>query len=319
MAILTREWTLSSRIARLATTALVLATISCYVLRGTGPLQPARAIVIAHRGASAVAPEHTTAAYDRAVQLGADYIELDVQRTKDGVLVVLHDATLDRTARGMSADCTGRVAEKTIAQVERCDAGTWFNSTYPTLARPEFVGLRVPRVADILARYAGSTRLYIETKDPESYPGIEADLVAVFRQNGISPGTSALPRVFLQSFSRASLLRFKALDPTFPLIQLVSPTPPAAIIDQLSDVRAYAAGIGVGKQDATPALIQAAHAACLLVHPYTVNDEQEMLSLLEMGVDGIFTDRPDQLRDVVARAPARPPGESGCVVVARQQ
>ena len=312
-----REWTLSAQIGHLATIGLVLATIGCYGLRGTGPSQSGRAIVIAHRGASAVAPEHTTAAYDRAVQLGADYIELDVQRTKDGVLVVIHDATLDRTARGVPADCTGRVAEKTIAQIESCDAGTWFNATYPALARPEFAGLRVPRLADVLTRYAGATKLYIETKEPESYPGIESDLAAVFRQNAISPGTAALPRVFIQSFSKASLLRFKELDMGFPLIQLMPAMSPSAIIAQLADVRTYAAGIGLRKADVTPGLIQSAHAACLLVHPYTVNDEQEMLSLLEMGVDGIFTDRPDQLRDAIARGPERPAGESGCIVVAR--
>src|SRR5688500_3244289 len=310
-----REWTISARIARLATMALVLATIGCYALRGTGPLQPARAIVIAHRGASAAAPEHTTAAYDLAVQLGADYVELDVQRTKDGVLVVIHDATLDRTARGVPADCTGRVAEKTIAQIESCDAGTWFNAIYSALARPEFAGLRVPRLTDVLTRYAAATKLYIETKEPESYPGIESDLAAAFRQNGISPGTAALPRVFIQSFSKASLLRFKALDAGFPLIQLMPATSPSEIIAQLPDVRTYAAGIGVRRADVTPALVQSAHAACLLVHPYTVNDEHEMLSLLEMGVDGIFTDRPDQLRDAIARAPDRPAGASGCAVV----
>src|SRR5687767_5242190 len=170
VAIPTRAWTLSPRIAHLATTALVLATIGCYGLRGTAPFQTGRAIVIAHRGASAVAPEHTTAAYDRAVQLGADYIDLDVQRAKDGVLIVVHDATLDRTARGASADCTGRVAERTYAQIESCDAGSWFNAAYPALARPEFVGLRVPRLADILSRYSGTTRFYVEIKDPDSYP-----------------------------------------------------------------------------------------------------------------------------------------------------
>lgn len=313
----TRQLTLASHIPRFSATALALATIGCHTLSGTGPLTPGRAIVIAHRGASAVAPEHTTAAYDRALQLGADYIELDVQRTKDGVLIVIHDATLDRTARGTSADCAGRVAERTTAQIESCDAGSWFNAAYPALARPEFVGLRVPRLADILARYTGTTRFYVEIKDPDSYPGIEADLAAVFRQYGINPGTTALPRVFIQSFSKASLVRFKALEPTFPLIQLLSVTSPSAIIAQLPDVREYAAGIGVRKDDVTSALIQSAHAACLLVHSYTVNDEHEMLSLLEMGVNGIFTDRPDKLRDAIARAPDRLSGGSGCVVVAR--
>ena len=156
-------------------------------------------------------------AYDRAIAGGADYLELDVQRTKDGVLVVVHDATLDRTARGSTADCTGRVAEKTIAQIESCDAGSWFNSAYPSLARAEFVGLRVPRLADLLARYGATMRLYIEPKDPESYPGIEADIVDELHLRGISAAGSDKPRVFVQSFSKSSLLRVRALDPTIPL------------------------------------------------------------------------------------------------------
>jgi len=127
--------------------------------------------------------------------------------------------------------------------------------------------------------------------------------------------TPASPRVFIQSFSKASLLRVNALDPTFPLIQLFGAIPPSAIIGQLADVRLYAAGIGVRNEDVTIALIQSAHARCLLVHAYTSDDEREMLSLLEMGVDGIFTGRPDQLRAAIDRGPDRHAGESGCAVV----
>ena len=79
---------------------------------------PPGPIVIAHRGASGYAPEHTFASYDLAVEKGADYLEQDLQLTADGVLVVLHDATLDRTARGPAASCTGPVSEKTLAQVQ---------------------------------------------------------------------------------------------------------------------------------------------------------------------------------------------------------
>ena len=87
---------------------------------------------IGHRGASGYAPEHTLAAYDLALGLGADYIEQDLQITSDGVLVVLHDATLDRTARGAAENCTGLVSTKTLAQIKTCDVGRWFNDANPS-------------------------------------------------------------------------------------------------------------------------------------------------------------------------------------------
>ena len=193
--------------------------------------------------------------------------------------------------------------------------GAWFNSAYPSLARAEFIGLRVPRLADLMARYAATTRLYIETKDPESYPGIEADIVAALRQNGISAGGFDMPRVFIQSFSKSSLLRVKALDPMIPLVQVFDAMDPVAIVAQLADVREYAAAIGVRKEDVTPALVESAHSRCLLVHAYVSDDQPEMQSLLAMGVDGIFTGNPDGLRDVIDRPAAGRTGESGCTVV----
>src|SRR4028119_1977971 len=103
---------------------------------------------VGHRGASGYAPEHTIPAYDLALKMGADYIEQDLQLTKDGVLVVLHDETLDRTARPTAesapGDCTGLVREKTLAQIKTCDVGSWFNEAYPQYARPEYVGLKIP-------------------------------------------------------------------------------------------------------------------------------------------------------------------------------
>jgi glycerophosphoryl diester phosphodiesterase len=254
-------------------------------------------------------------AYDRAIAAGADYLELDVQRTKDGVLVVVHDVTLERTARGSSADCTGRVAEKTISQIESCDMGAWFNSAYPSMGRAEFVGLRVPRFADVLARYGATTRLYIEPKDPDSYPGIEADIVAALHQHGINATDSDVPRVFVQSFSKSSLLRVRALDQTIPLVQLFVAMDPAAIVAQLPDVRSYSAAIGVSKQDVTPALVESAHSRCLLVHAGVSDDQPEMQSLLAMGVDGIFTDNPGQLRDAIDRGADPRAEERGCTLV----
>ena len=107
---------------------------------------------VGHRGASGLAPEHTIASYDLALKLGADYIEQDLQMTSDGVLVVLHDQTLDRTARGPAANCQGPVAMKTLAQVKTCDVGSWFNEAHPELARKAYVRQRVPTLEEVLNR-----------------------------------------------------------------------------------------------------------------------------------------------------------------------
>lgn len=297
--------------------ALGLIALACAGAALTESAVTRSPLVIAHRGAAASAPEHTIAAYDRAVELRADYIELDVHRTRDGALVVIHDATLDRTVRGAAGDCTGRVVDRTLAQIESCDAGSWFNTAYPTLARSEFAGLRVPRLASVLNRYHALTGLYMETKDPDSYPGIEGELVALLKAYGVKAGPQGSPGVFIQSFSKTSLLRVRQLDPDLQLIQLFGAMDPSAITAQLSDIRTYASGIGVRKEDVTAALVESAHASCLLLHAYTSDDPAEMQSLLAMGVDGIFSGRPGELRGAVDRAADGNPGETGCIAAAR--
>ena len=96
-----------------------------------------------HRGAAGLAPEHTTASYDLALKLGADYIEQDLRMTKDGILVVIHDEDLDRITRGPAKNCTGPVSEKTLAQIKTCDVGSFFNERYPEYAREEYAGLKI--------------------------------------------------------------------------------------------------------------------------------------------------------------------------------
>src|SRR5919199_3213688 len=111
-----------------------------------GMLPDAPVVNIGHRGASGLAPEHTFASYDLALKLGADYIEQDLQMTKDGVLVVMHDKTLNRTAtapEGLPARyCRGPVIKRTLEQIKQCDVGSWFNEEYPQHAKPGYVGLK---------------------------------------------------------------------------------------------------------------------------------------------------------------------------------
>lgn len=258
--------------------------------------------VIAHRGASWDAPEHTFAAYDLALEHGADWIEQDLQMTRDGQLVVLHDDSLDRTARGPAADCSGLVREKTRAQLANCEVGSWFNAEYPERAQAAFVGARIPTLDDVLTRYAGRARFYIETKNPDEAPAMVDSLLATLRRHRLVGRGADEGRVLVQSFSAASLRRLHALEPRLPLVQLWDDEIPVGDLEATLDwVRAYAVGFGPNRRFVSQRLVDAAQARGLDVHPYTVNTEPAMLFMLDLGVDGMFTDRPLALRQLLRR------------------
>jgi glycerophosphoryl diester phosphodiesterase len=265
--------------------------------------EPIEMIVIAHRGASGYAPEHTLASYDLALEMGADYLEQDLQMTKDGVLVVLHDDTLDRTTGGT---CTGRVIDRTLEEVQRCDAGSWFNVAHPDRARPEYAGQRIPTLEEVLARYGERASFYIETKNPEDAPGMEEALLALLDRYDLRRPAAGEWRVLIQSFSEQSLRKIHALDPSLPLIQLTRArwATPRTIRARLPEIREYAVGIGPSWRDVDARLVEAARAACLEVHPYTVNEPARMERLTALGVSGMFTDTPDVL---LAQRPADEP------------
>lgn len=249
------------------------------------------ALNIAHRGASGLAPEHTFTAWDLAIELGAHMIEQDVQTTADGHLVVIHDDTLDRTT-----DCSGPVRSKTLAQIRSCDAGSWFNEANPDLADPAFVGLKVPTLAEVFERYGTSVTYHIETKTPEGNPVVERELLRLLDIYDLREAAHTDWQVVVQSFSPASLQRMHALDPAMPLVQLLPSTPPAQLRDAFLDtVAEYAIGVGPSHGGVEAGFIEAAHSQCLEVHPYTVDAPERMRELLDAGVDGLFTNRPDRL------------------------
>jgi glycerophosphoryl diester phosphodiesterase len=252
-------------------------------------------INVGHRGASGRAPEHTFAAYDLALTLGADYIEQDLQLTKDGILVALHDPTLDRTARGSAANCSGLVSEKRLAQIKTCDVGQWFNDRFPEYARPEYEGLTIPTLEEVFQRYGHRARYYIETKNPDEAPGMEEALLRLMTRYDLRNPAAEQRRVLIQSFSAASLRKIHTIDAALPLIQLFPNADRATIHGALDEVRDYAVGIGPARASVDRSLVEAAHARCLAVHPYTVNDVAEMRALVALGVDGMFTNFPDRL------------------------
>jgi glycerophosphoryl diester phosphodiesterase len=288
----------NSPLSRLLVASLIGAA-SC------GPPQPPGAhvpytsnvAVVAHRGASGWAPEHTVASYDLALALRADFIEQDLQRTKDSVLVILHDETLDRTLRG--SGCQGKVSDHTLAQLKACDAGTWFNEKSPGKAMDRFARERVLTLDELLDRYKDTVRYYIETKNPEDAPGMEKQLLDELDRHGLRTAAHE-GRVLLQSFSAPSLRLMRGLDPRLTLVQLMDKLPEGTNVGAVLDsVARYAQAVGPNRLDVSAAFIQAAHAHCLIVHPYTVNLEGEMRQLARNGVDGMFTDYPDRLRGVL--------------------
>lgn len=261
-----------------------------------GPsLNPNKILNVAHRGASGYAPEHTLLSYEEGEDLHGDYIEVDLQMTKDGVLIAMHDEKVDRTTNG-----TGYVKDMTLAEIKKLDAGSWFNEAYPEKAHPEFVGLKVPTLEEVFQEFGRGARYYIETKAPDVYPGMEEELLRVLNKYKMTGQNAPSSKVLVQSFSTESLLKMHELNPKVPLIQLISYSRPATITDeQIEDIKEYAIGVGPSYARIDEAYVDKIRDHDLLIHPYTVNAKADMERLLDWGVTGMFTNYPDLLNEVL--------------------
>ncbi|MFJ2950281.1 glycerophosphodiester phosphodiesterase [Streptomyces sp. NPDC087226] len=267
------------------------------------PLSPARAaessarpLVIAHRGASAYAPENTLAAVDRAAALGVDWVENDVQRTRDGELVVLHDDSLRRTTdveEVFPDRAPWKVSDFTAAEIARLDAGSWFDAAY--------AGARVPTLEQFVHRVEEHRqRLLLEIKNPQLYPGIERQIVKVLGNEGWLDRGHVRGRLVVQSFSADSVRTVHDLRPAVKTGFLG--TPP------VSDLPAYAAftdqinpsyaSLSAGYVTAVHAF-KGPHGKPLEVCAWTVNDAAAARRVAGYGVDGIITNTPDVVRDAV--------------------
>lgn len=284
--------------------AAIVAAAACALARRATPPPswdaPRPPLVIAHRGGAALWPENTLEAFRRAVALGVDALEMDVQATADDVLVVVHDDTVDRTTDG-----TGAVREWTIAALRRLDAGyRWTDDagrTFPHRGR----GVTIPTLDEVLAAFP-ATSLVVEIK-----PAASRMAAAVCR--AIS-AAGAERRVLVASFEAAALERFRAACPdvatsasadeagryvTLSALRFVSPAPPPVAALQLPE---RWRGLPV----LTPHLVRAAHADGLQVHAWTINETADMRRLLDLGVDGLITDRPDRALALLGRREAPP-------------
>lgn len=244
---------------------------------------------IAHRGASAYAPEHTIAAYKLGQQLKGDYIEIDLQMTKDGHLVAMHDETVNRTTNGK-----GLVKEHTLEEMKQLNVGSFFNEKYPNLAKKEFENAKVPKLKEIIEMFGHNANYYIETKSPDEYPGMEEKLLEIIKYYQISD------KVIIQSFSEESLQKIHSLHANIPLVQLLSYQKSVQLNElEIEKYKTYCIGLGMNYKYIDSAYVKKIKKHGLEVHPFTVDNEKDMKKLLSWGVNGMFTNYPDRLHSIL--------------------
>ena len=278
--------------------------------------------LIAHRGASAYAPEHTLAAYRLAMEHGADYVEQDLAVTRDGVLICLHDDTLDRTSNvaeifparksqvsSLKSEESGGVGggwianDFTLSEIRRLDVGGWFD--------PAFAGQRIVTWQEAIELVRGKAGLYPELKSPPLYVGRGIDMVNIFvesvRSNGLDrPESLRNTPIVAQSFDEATIRRLAVELPAVPRILLMDSQDDVGLAaPRLGEIAGFATGIGPAKTliDRDPALVARAHRAGLTVTAYTfrasnpgrfASVREEMSHFLyALEIDALFTDNPD--------------------------
>jgi glycerophosphoryl diester phosphodiesterase len=300
----------------LSSLAILCLTVLIAGANGTQNLpRPRTPWNIAHRGASANAPENTLPAFQLAADQGATFVEFDLQLTKDRYIVCLHDTSLERTTdvedvfpdrfrRAGASDTVKRwmLEDFTLAEIKRLDAGGWFDE--------KFRGTRIPTFAETIDALRGRSGLFIELKSPERYDGIEQMILTELESKGLAkPGANPKTPVLLQSFNASSLqILAGPLGTKLPIHFLIAArdAAPWMTAEGLEKIYAFATGISPEKSIVathTDALARAKKMG-LLITPYTFRStavsgfadvRAEMAHFLRLGVDGVITDNPDQV------------------------
>lgn len=254
-----------------------------------------RPLVMAHQGGADLAPSNTMAAFRNAAQMGVDVLELDVHTTKDGVVVVIHDATVDRTTNG-----AGSVHDLTLSELQKLDAGYQFSpdngQTFPFRGQ----GVTIPTLQEVLSAFP-ALRINIEIKQTD--PPMEQAVAELIQQ------ADAQNRVLVVASNQNVIERFRALMPDVATGASESEVRGffyAQTLRVSAFYRPTADALQVPEnfgniQVLSPHFVQAAHAREVAVHAWTINDPEAMRRLLAMGVDGIITDRPDLALEVLGR------------------
>ncbi len=245
-------------------------------------------LIIAHRGASGSAPENTLSAFKKAMEIGVDYIELDIHLSKDGEVIVIHDATLDRTTTGK-----GPVQDKTLAELQQLDAGSWYGDA--------FKNEPLPTLRQVLELANGKTKVLIEIKSPTEglYAGIEQKTLDLIKEY------NAYSWCEMQSFHPEVVENWIAIDTQVTVYQLIAGAMFGLSYDD--QVRwgnsignnGRVAGINPNKKFARAKYIKKLHQAGYVCFVWTVNETADMQDLMRKGVDGIITNYPERLKQLI--------------------
>jgi glycerophosphoryl diester phosphodiesterase len=246
-------------------------------------------LVIAHRGASGLAPENTLAAFERALEIGVDRIEMDLRQTLDGEVVVLHDKTIVRTTNGW-----GSVRKLPLKKLRRYSAGSWFD--------PDFSAERVPTFREVLELVKGRTTLLLEVKDGSPYhPEIERRIIDLVNEY------SAHEWCIVQSFNDRILNNFRKLPELHTDIQKLFaafiPVAPFYGGSKFTYKRLrrydFAQEVNINRAYVNPRVVRKVHNMGKKVNVWTVNDRESLRKFVDWGVDGIITDYPNRLKAVL--------------------
>lgn len=227
-------------------------------------------LIIAHRGASAQAPEHTMVAYKKAVDQGADFIEIDLLLTKDGQLIAFHDRAVDRTTNG-----TGEVSDYTVKELKELDAGRWFSG--------EFEGEKIVTLEEIFQVFGQHTNYYIETRTYSKQLVMEEDLLSLIKKYELENN------VIIQSFSVMSLQKIHKLDKDIKVSQLILPQDIQST--NFADVNQYASIVAVDSSVLDEKLFKKIKDHNLDIHVFFMDastEEEEQRRIQDFDIDGVL-------------------------------
>ncbi|PSL01543.1 glycerophosphoryl diester phosphodiesterase [Haloactinopolyspora alba] len=247
---------------------------------------------IAHRGSSGSAPENTVAAVEYAVDQRSSFVEVDVQRSADGELVIMHDVTLERTTNVEEVfpdRAPWNVGDFTLEEMRQLDAGSWFS--------PDFAGEPVPTLREVVEALGPRTGLLLELKSPSLYPGIEAQIheelssIPGYMERSLRTG-----RLVVQSFDIDSMRTYDEIAPEVPVGLLYGSQPTE---EELVEASTWAEQVNPSYRVTDAALVERIHELGMTISVYTINSGQLMREYINLGVDGIITNYPGVLRDIL--------------------
>lgn len=284
----------TSRVWRSIGLLLLMLCCMTLIVSASNPNTPEGFLIIAHRGASGDAPENTMAAFEQAERLGTDFIEFDVQLSKDGELVVIHDDTVDRTTQ-----YTGAVDDYTLNELENMDA--------KHDEKTDDTDEKIVSFEEVMHRFAGKLGMLIEIKESKLYPGVEEKVAEVVRRyelllqvNGLEEGRNftAVEHVknsvgiIIQSYDFQSTRLIHSLLPDIPIAALIQEDQHPLSEKTLDELVSFADYIHYNHELLDEKIVEQIHHRNRKVMAWTIQSEQDMIRMKKLGVDGVITDFP---------------------------